>query len=86
MMKPCVILCIWIVVILLGRPQQYDTQDLYDGRLKQYTIWVDGKKKILLPLVENPEENLCTIVRVCLVKGNNFVKDVVILGKLIRIR
>ena len=62
--------------ILLGRPWQYDRKSLHDGRLNQYTIWVDGKKNLSFPLVYKPEENHCTTIRVCLVEGNQFVKDV----------
>ena len=32
-------------------------------------------KNILLPLVENFDESHCTIVKVCLVKGKNLVKE-----------
>lgn len=62
--------------IFLDIPWQYDRQALHDGRLNQYTIWVDGKKQVLFPLIEKPNENHCTIVRVCLVEGNQFIKDV----------
>src|SRR5271156_3504097 len=61
--------------ILLGRPWQYDRYAIHDGRLNRYSIWVDGKKQILLPLVEESVDELCTSVKVCLVEGKQFVKD-----------
>ena len=42
--------------ILLGGPWKYDRYVVHDGRLNQYTLWVNGKKKILLPLIESPDE------------------------------
>lgn len=47
---------------------------MHNGRLNQYIIWVNGKKHELLPLVEKHNENHYTIVRVCLVEGNQFIK------------
>lgn len=61
--------------ILLGRPWQYDRHAIYDGRLHKYTIMVDGRKQILLPLMEEPISNVCTFVKVCLMEGRKFVKD-----------
>lgn len=61
--------------ILLGIPWQYDRQALHDGRLNQYTIWANGKRQVLLPLIEEPDENHCTIVQVYVVNGNQFMKD-----------
>ena len=42
--------------ILLDRPWQYDKYVVHDERLNQYTLWVNGKKQILLPLIESPNE------------------------------
>ena len=55
--------------ILLGRPWQYDRYDVHDGRLNQYTLWVNGKKQISLPLIESPDEASCTAIKVCMVNG-----------------
>ena len=52
--------------ILLGRPWQYDRYVIHDGRLNQYTLWVNGKRKILLPLIESSDEVNCTIVKIFL--------------------
>ena len=38
--------------ILLGRPLQYDKHVVDDVILNQYTIWVDGIKNALFPLIE----------------------------------
>jgi len=46
--------------ILLGRPWQYDRYAIHDGRMNQYTLWVNGKKHILLPLIESIDEVNCT--------------------------
>ena len=42
----------------------------YDGRLNQHTLLVNGKKQILLPLIENPDEVSCIVIKICMVKGN----------------
>ena len=61
LMKFCVILCPWIVVIFywvdLG---QYDRYIVHDERLNQYTLCVNGRKQILLPLIESRDEVNCT--------------------------
>ena len=76
-MKFCVILCLWTIVhILLGRPWQYDRYPIHDGRLNQYNLWVNGKKQTLLPLIESPNEVSCTTIKVCMVNGKQFEKEV----------
>ena len=62
--------------ILMGRPWQYDRYVVHDGRLNQYTLWVNGKKQILLPLIESLDEVNCTIIKVCMVNGKQFEKEV----------
>ena len=62
--------------ILLGRPWQYDRHVAHDGKLNQYTLWVNGKKKILLPLIESLDEVNCTTVKICIVNGKQFEKEV----------
>ena len=62
--------------ILLGRPWQYDRHVVHDGRLNQYTLWVNGKKQTLLPLIEVPDEVYCTAVKICMVNGKQFEKEV----------
>ena len=42
--------------VLLGKPWKYDRYVVHDGRLNQYTLRVTGKKQILLPLIESPNE------------------------------
>ena len=61
--------------ILLGRPWKYDRYTMNDGRLNQYTLWVNMKKKILLPLIESPDEINCTTIQVCIVNGKQFEKE-----------
>ena len=61
--------------ILLGRPWQYDRHAVHDGRLNQYTLWVNGKKQTLLPLIESPNEVNCTIVKIFMVNGKQFEKE-----------
>ena len=58
--------------ILLGIPWKYDRYSIHDGRLNQYTLWVNGRKKILLPLIESLDEVNCIIVRICMVSGKKF--------------
>ena len=60
--------------ILLGGPWKYDRYAIHDGRLNKYTLWVNGKK-ILLPLIESPDEVNCTIVKICIVNGKKFEKE-----------
>ena len=62
--------------ILLGRTWQYDRYSIHDGRLNQYTLLVNGKKLILLPLIESPNEVSCTTIKVCMVNGKQFEKEV----------
>ena len=62
--------------ILLGRPQQYDRYVVHDGRLNQYTLRVNGKKQILLPLIESLDEVSCTAIKFCMVNGKQFEKEV----------
>ena len=38
--------------IFLGRPWKYDRYAIHDGRLNQYTLWVNERKKILFPLIK----------------------------------
>ena len=46
--------------ILLGRPWKYDRYDIHDGRLNQYTLWMNVKKQIFMPLIESLDEVNCT--------------------------
>ena len=62
--------------ILLGRPWQYDRYIVHDGRLNQYSLWVNGKKQILLPLIESPDEVSCIAIKVCMVNGKQSEKEV----------
>ena len=55
--------------ILLGRPWQYDRYAMHDGRLNQYTLWLNRTKNVLFPLIESLDEVNCTIVWVCVVNG-----------------
>ena len=52
--------------IFLDRPWQYDRYPIHNRRLNQYTLCVNGKKKMLLPLVESPDEVNCTTVKICI--------------------
>ena len=61
--------------ILLGRPWKYDRHVLHDGRLNQCTLWVNGKKQTLLPLFETPDEVNYTAVKICMVNGKQFEKE-----------
>ena len=61
--------------ILLGRPWQHDKRVMCDGRLNQYTLWMIVIKKTLVPLIEVPNEVNCSIVRVCMINGKQFEKD-----------
>ena len=62
--------------IFLGRPWQYDRHVVHDGRLNQYTLWINGKKQTLSPLIEVPDEINCTVVKICIVNGKQFEKEV----------
>ena len=62
--------------IFLGRPWQYDKYVVHDGRLNQYTLWVNRKKQILLSLIESLDEFSCTTIKVCMVNGKQFEKGV----------
>lgn len=62
--------------ILLARPWKYDIYVVHDGRLNQYTLWVNGKKQILLPLIESPYEVNYTTIKVCMVNGKKIEKEV----------
>ena len=58
--------------ILLGRLWQYDSHVVHDGRLNQYTLWVNGKKQILFPSIESLDEVSCTTIKVWMVNGKQF--------------
>ena len=62
--------------ILLDKSWQYDRYAMHDRRLNQYTLWVNGKKQILFPLVESLDEVSCTTIKVCMVNGKKFEKEV----------
>ena len=62
--------------ILLVRPWQYDRHAVHDGRLNQYTLWVNEKKQTLLPLIEVLHEVNCTAIKVYMVNGKQFEKEV----------
>ena len=55
--------------IMLGRPWQYDR------RMNQYTLWVNERKQVLLPLIESHDEINCTTLRICMVNGKQFQKE-----------
>lgn len=61
--------------ILLGRPWQNDRQAWHDGRLNSYTIVANGMRQVLLSLIEDSRNENCTTIRVCLVEGKQFTKD-----------
>ena len=61
--------------ILLGRPWQYDRNIVYNARLNQYTIWTNGVKDTLMPLIESLDEMNCTTVKLYLVNGKQFEKE-----------
>ena len=66
----------WVLgIFILGRPWLYDRETFHDDRFNWYTIWVNGKKQVLFPLVENPKENHSTTLKVCLVDGKKNSKD-----------
>lgn len=48
--------------IILGRPWQHDRYVMHGGQLNQYTLWVNGRKNLLCPLIECPDEINCTII------------------------
>ena len=62
--------------IRLGRPWKYDRYVVHDGRLIQYTLWVNRKKQTLLPLIESPNEVSYIAIKVFMVKGKKFEKEV----------
>ena len=62
--------------IFLGRPWQYDRYVVHDGRMNQCTLWVNWKKQILQPLIESLDEVSCTTIKVCMVNGKQFEKEV----------
>ena len=62
--------------IFLGRPWKYDIYDEHDRRLNQYTLWVNGKKQILLPLIESLDEVNYTAIKICMVNGKQFEKEI----------
>ena len=37
---------------------------------------MNGKKKILLPLIESPDEVSCTAIKFCMVNAKKFEKEV----------
>ena len=62
--------------ILLGRPWQYDRYAMHDRRLNQYTLWVNWKKQMFLSLIKSPDEVSCTTIKVYMVNGKQFEKEV----------
>ena len=62
--------------IMLGRPWKYDRYVVHDGMLNHYTLWVNGKKQILFPLIKSLDELSCTAIKVCMVNGKKFKKEV----------
>ena len=67
----CVIMPMDCCHILFGRPYKYDRYVLHDERLNQYTVCVNGRKQILLPLIESLDEVNCTAIKVCMVNVKN---------------
>ena len=49
---------------------------MHDGRLNQYALWLNGKKQIFFPFIESPNEVSCTAIKVCMVDGKQFEKEV----------
>ena len=62
--------------IFLGRPWKYDRCATHDGRLNQYTLWLNGTKQMLLLLIESLDEVSCIAIKVCMVNGKQFEKEV----------
>ena len=60
--------------ILLDRTWQFDRHIIYDRRVNTYTTGKDGVTYTLFPLIEAPDEMSCTM-RVCMVSGKEFEKD-----------
>ena len=58
------------------RPWKYDRYFVHGARLNQYTLWVNGKKQTLLPLIESPDEVNCTTIIICMVNVKQFEKEV----------
>ena len=58
------------------RPWKYDRYVVHHGRLNEYTLWVNGKKQILLPLIESPDEVSCIVIKKFMVNGKKFEKEV----------
>ena len=61
--------------ILLGRPWKYDRYSIHHRILNQYTLWVNGRKKILLPWIENLDEVNYSTVRICMVNRKKIEKE-----------
>ena len=61
---------------MLGRPWQYDRHVVHDGGLNQYTLWVNGNKQTLLPLIESLLEANFTAVKNCMVNGKKIEREV----------
>ena len=49
---------------------------MHDGRLNQYTLCVNGKKQIFLPLIESTDEVICNTIKFCMINGKQFEKEV----------
>ena len=49
---------------------------MHDGILNKYTLWVNGKNKILFPFIESPDEVSCTAIKVWMVNVKQFEKEV----------
>ena len=71
----CDIMLVACCYIILGSPWQYDRHVMYDGRLNEYTTWKNGVKVTLFPLIESPDEINCTTIRIFIVNGKQFEKE-----------
>ena len=58
--------------MLLGRPWQFERDDVHDGHANTYTLTKDGVKHKLKPLQEM-NEVVFSATRVCVVDGKKFL-------------
>ena len=69
----CDVIPMDICHMLLGRPWQFDSHVVHDGRANTYTLTKDGVKHKLKSLKEK-EEKVCSATRICFVDGKEFLK------------
>ena len=61
--------------ILLGRSWKFHRHVVYDGITNKYNAWKDGVTYTLLSLIETLDEMNCIAVRICMVNGKKFEKE-----------